>query len=482
LSYEKVKKFKEENMKKWISIILVLAMVLIAITGCAPVTQESSDAPQSSEVSSQASESEKEPAWKTSEVKITVWDGVTDDPINDSTRERFAEFDEAYPNIKVEHVLWQPEPGQDRLEYITAMAGGTGPTIFFNNFPQLIGNYIDQEFCAPLNEYVDKWHEKDYIRWDVMDVATRGDTIYGLPGESGVVAFAWNKDMFERAGLDRDTPPKTWEEMVEFGKKLQNDDAGEYAYVMLGGGGIADWWFQYYVWQAGGDITKMADDGTISLHLTDGPAEVALKFYQDMKFTHKITQKDTLKDFGGLVTDFCQQKAAMCIFMPEWMSWFVSMGMDTEQLGIATFPAGPSGKTTTSFNTNFITINAMATKDQQDAAWEYIKFMRLNREEIIEDIKDMAEQNIGYPRLVPFTNINIADYADIDPAWDKAVTDALSDSRIEYHLVESIRPYLSPAIEAALEKPDADVKKILADLQEVLQREVVDPYNEKLNK
>ena len=472
-------------MKRWGSLIIAVVMLFSLLTACGTKEQGSTDSTTKVESTTAASVQEtvvEEPAWKTKEVKLTVWDGVPDEPQYDTTREDWKKFETLYPNIKVEHILWQPEPGKDRLEYVTAMAGGTGPSVFFNNYSTVIKNYINQGFCAPLNKYMDNWEEKDNLRSETMALAIKDEIVYGLPGESSIVMFAWNKKMFEKAGLDPNAPPKTWDDVVEFGKKLTNEKTGEYGNVLLGGGGIADWWFMFYVWQAGGDITQIESDGRVTLHLTDGPAETALKFYQDMKFVHKITEKDTLKDFGGLVTDFCQQKAAMCIFMPDWMGWFVSMGLDPEQLGLCSLPAGPSGKHTTTSAAAYATINALMSKDQQDAAWEYMKFIKFDRERIIKNVKDTVEKNLKYPRILPFKDIEMKDFVEIDPEWEKAVNYALTDFRDEYYLVESVRPYLSPAIESALADPKADVKKILEDTQVKVQKEVIDPYNANLKK
>jgi multiple sugar transport system substrate-binding protein len=47
-----------------------------------------------------------------------------------------------------------------------------------------------------------------------------GDKILCLPWGTDMYALFWNKDMFEAAGLDPNTPPKTMEELAEFADKL----------------------------------------------------------------------------------------------------------------------------------------------------------------------------------------------------------------------------------------------------------------------
>jgi multiple sugar transport system substrate-binding protein len=53
-----------------------------------------------------------------------------------------------------------------------------------------------------------------------MTQCKQGDKLYCLPWGTDLYALFWNKDLFEAAGLDPETPPKTMEELVEFADKL----------------------------------------------------------------------------------------------------------------------------------------------------------------------------------------------------------------------------------------------------------------------
>ncbi len=52
-----------------------------------------------------------------------------------------------------------------------------------------------------------------------------GEKILCLPWGTDMYALFWNKDMFEAAGLDPNTPPKTMEELAQFADKLTKKDA-----------------------------------------------------------------------------------------------------------------------------------------------------------------------------------------------------------------------------------------------------------------
>lgn len=45
--------------------------------------------------------------------------------------------------------------------------------------------------------------------------------LVSMPFNSSTPVFYYNKDLFEKAGLDADNPPKTWEDVAEAGRKLR---------------------------------------------------------------------------------------------------------------------------------------------------------------------------------------------------------------------------------------------------------------------
>ncbi|MBO5060803.1 MAG: extracellular solute-binding protein [Clostridia bacterium] len=83
-------------------------------------------------------------------------------------------------------------------------------------------------------ETVAAWKEQH----GANSVTFTGDKIYSLKtvstmeGNNGY-KFLWNKTLFAEAGLDPETPPKTWAEVREFAKKITEVGAGKkYGYVM----------------------------------------------------------------------------------------------------------------------------------------------------------------------------------------------------------------------------------------------------------
>ena len=55
----------------------------------------------------------------------------------------------------------------------------------------------------------------------IVDTVTFGGTQWGVPIAFSTKALYWNKDLFKKAGLDPETPPKTWAEEIAFAKQIK---------------------------------------------------------------------------------------------------------------------------------------------------------------------------------------------------------------------------------------------------------------------
>ncbi|WP_162652842.1 extracellular solute-binding protein [Lentilitoribacter sp. Alg239-R112] len=66
----------------------------------------------------------------------------------------------------------------------------------------------------------------------VPDTVTFDGTQWGIPVAFSTKSLYWNKDLFKAAGLDPETPPKTWEEEIAFAKAIEeNTDADGFGVV-----------------------------------------------------------------------------------------------------------------------------------------------------------------------------------------------------------------------------------------------------------
>lgn len=94
-------------------------------------------------------------------------------------------------------------------------------------------------------------YDERFLEAGVVDGA-----LHGVPLHVSIPLVIWNKDVFEQAGLDADTPPETNSEVIEFAEQIKAEvpDVSPAFYPSTI---VYDWFFQNMLMSAGGE---MVDD------------------------------------------------------------------------------------------------------------------------------------------------------------------------------------------------------------------------------
>ena len=74
---------------------------------------------------------------------------------------------------------------------------------------------------------------KQYMRgaFDTNIVNIKGKVhLYGLPFQTTCLALFWNRNLYREAGLNPDSPPKTWDEFVQYAQALTDIKKKRYAF------------------------------------------------------------------------------------------------------------------------------------------------------------------------------------------------------------------------------------------------------------
>ena len=161
-------------------------------------------------------------------VHLTMWKAPHSDQDEKFWTETLAKFTEANPSIEVEYRVtpW----GTFHEQYTAAYAGDSPPDVAY--FPN---TFFPKYAAAGQQVVLDDLPFADLGKWKALhdeaiwDLGSYDGKQYGLPFLQIGISFVWNKDAFEAAGLDGDTPPATWEELVEYAKKLTIDESGKNA-------------------------------------------------------------------------------------------------------------------------------------------------------------------------------------------------------------------------------------------------------------
>ncbi|MFD0712434.1 extracellular solute-binding protein [Paenibacillus sp. GCM10027626] len=469
--------------KQWVLSTVAALMLLTACSSGSGDSGDSGNAGQKpangqnkggTEVTADKPEPEKK-------VEITVWDKP--DPNNQVKAvydELFAEFEQKYPHIKVNHEQ-APKGESDRQVFVTAMAGGQGPDAYhLAHFP-VIGDWINQGLALDLTSYWNEYADKDKFIPSSMATATVDGKIYGVPNNMYVMGLMYRKDLFQEAGLDPAKPPVNWQEFASYAQKLSKPDKQQYGYALLGME-WADWFFEYYVWQAGGDLTTRNEDGTVTLNFTKEPTVAALQYYKDLKWKYEAVQTNVLQGINDNKKDFAQGRAAMILGASDWFGGMFASGADPEQMGFAPFPAGPAGVAPSQTGGQYWIINPKISKEKQDAAWTYIQF-RSSKEAMERLLQKQAENGTVPNMLAVRSDVDPRKFTEDVPAdIVNGVIQAAENTQLEYFLKERLTPYVVKAVQKVLTDANADPKTALAEAEALAQREVVDPYNKDAKK
>lgn len=398
-------------------------------------------------------------------IELTYW--TTSTNLTDFELSLQQKFMEEHPNIVINNVIREGDPGND---FYTAVAAGNAPDIVLVSYT-MMEQYMAAGILEPLNDYFDAWEDKENYDPIYVDMFTRDGNLYGLVSWSAAFYLGYNKPLFEAAGITE--PPKTWEEAYEDAILLADPANQVIGYGLLTGQ-WTEWFFQYYVWQAGGDLTRENEDGTIELTFTDPAVIAAGEYYKELRDAGVLSPDLTIS-FDDLQERFAQGKVAMMPFAGDWVSVMTGMGMKMEDIGLAEFPAGPGGASVTTDMGQCLIINARSSQEKKDAAWEYIKFM-LSLDTLQARAENMVATGGISPMIYPRTDFDLAAATGIPAEW-MDVVNASKGGRLEFAGKAIIGSYVDRAVQNILTDPNADVEKEFAEAQESAQIEVIDDYN-----
>lgn len=444
--------------KKLLAAMLCVAMAATSLVGCGGSGDSGKDT-DTAKSSEKGSDEEK--------VELTIWE--TSRNKDDWYTSMEKKFLEEHPNITLNKVVKEGDPGN---EFYQAVASGTAPDLVNCSFT-MMDSYITSGILEPLNQYTDEWDEWGNFTKEYVDMFTKDGKVYGVPNQVAPMLFGYNKALFEEAGIKE--PPKTWDEAVKVAKKINDPDNQVAGYATLAAE-WTEWFFQYYVWQAGGDLTKENEDGTAELTFTDPAVIKAAEYYQKLK-SEGVLQSDLTLKFSDLVTNFGLGKIGMMPFAGDWVSEAITKGIDPDDIGLCLPPAGPSGKQTTAIGGDCWVINAKADQAKKDAAWEYIKYYT-GKDYRASYYENLATKGAPNPVIIPRDDMSITDFYEFPEEYKEVLESAKSVGRLEFYGKADFGSYVDRAVQKILTDSNADPETEFAEAQKLCEKEALEKFNE----
>jgi len=236
-------------------------------------------------------------------------------PINRLMTEMVNEFNGSHPGIRVEPVF-AGNYVEAMAKAMTAFLGGTPPDLAVLDTPELF-SLLDRDAIVPLDDLIaqsggKRWLD-DFYGALLLNARTRGH-IYSIPWQRSTPIFFYNKDMFRRAGLDPNQPPRTWTELVADAQKLTVRDSAGHVTTWGVEAPVVDtspWVFQGFLIEAGAHYFDTENGKWVKFNSPE--AQSALQFILDLQTKYRVHPPGpSSKAFWDQVPqDFLQQKVAM---------------------------------------------------------------------------------------------------------------------------------------------------------------------------
>jgi sn-glycerol 3-phosphate transport system substrate-binding protein len=376
-----------------------------------------------------------------------------------------AKFMSENPGIQVAPI-YSGNYNDTTTKALTAAKAGTPPALAVLLATDVF-TLIDEGVIEPIDGFAKTGADKAWIDGFMPAYLKSAQTeghLWSVPFQRSTAVMYYNKQAFKEAGLDPERYPKTWDEMVEFGKAVTKKTAS--GQVTRSGIGIAgnvgssQWMFGALAAQNGARL--MNDDGTVT-SLTAPKVVAALQYWVDLSKTHGIHPKGIF-EWGTAPADFLAGRVAMI-----WHTTGNLTNIRTNakfEFGVAPLPGNPDPASVLGGGNIYLFKDASA--EQKEAAFKLTKFLTSD-----EVLADWAVQT-GYvaPRDGAWKTLALTQFAEKEPNALIALKQ-IPASVPEFSTHENARTtkILNDALAAALtgnKTPEAALKDAQAEIDRIL--------------
>ncbi len=336
-------------MKKWIAILLSMAMAMTLLAGCSGGGDETQGTGAQGEAPEGA-------------VTIEFWHSMGS-TTGELIQEIVDEFNASQDEVYVE-AIYQGDYTTAGTKLQAAVSGGNAPHVAQIEITR-VGMYASAGVLLDLLPYAenDAEFDLDALYPGVMDYSYYEGQLVSLPNGRSVPVLYYNVDALTEAGYDH--APETWDEMREMALAMTGD--GVYGY----GCPLGDsWYYLALMLTAGGQVYN--DEGNnIGFHDESGtkPLQLWLDMIEDGSLY--LPEGDDYASNSALRNAFM---AGVCTMTMQSSAQYRSLVDNSDfEVGVAyipkdvTYAAIPGGS-------NLVAFSGMS-EEEEEAVWKFMKYM-----------------------------------------------------------------------------------------------------------
>jgi multiple sugar transport system substrate-binding protein len=322
---------------------------------------------------------------------ITFWHSFVQSTLP-ALNELIDRFHEEHPDIRINA---QYVPTGDALiqKLVTAVQSGNAPDVSW-----IRSHYLEELVKANAIYEISELSgvEGGLSEDDLSDIypaliqySKWRETLYSVPMEATNLGLLYNKDHFREVGLDPEQPPRTWEELRQYSRRLTRMSARGNRPERVGfmvpavpadgpQGTFMMWQWLPFIWQAGG---YLIDEDQTRVMFDEQPGIDALTLWSDI-----YREQRQVHIASEPIVAFASGQASMIMDGPWNLPRYPRL-LSNIDWGVAMLPAGPEKRATVVAG-EFLAV--FRQTQHPEAAWSFLEWM------IRPDVQAFWSRESGY--------------------------------------------------------------------------------------
>lgn len=386
------------------------------------------------------------------------------------------QFEKLHPDIDIIGVEYEWEGPT----FAVQLAGGSLPDVFtvpFTDSKTLVENGQLMDVTDEMKDlgYADKFNPI------ILDGVTDADGhIFGFPRQAYAMGLHYNRDLFEKAGLDPDKPPTTWDEVRQYAKQIA-EKTGKAGYAQMAINNTGGWQLTAQTVARGGRTQTDNEDGTATSTIDNDATKATLQFLHDLKWTDNSFGSKVDLDWGTINQEFAAGNIGMYTSGSDVYTALVrDFGMDPSIYGLGVVPT-EGAEPGTLGGGDIAVISPTIDDPTKEAAvtwidWYYMQKL-MNEDAAVQDAKALAasDQAVGTPVLPVLSRelyekslTWIEPYINVPRDQMKPFTDSIWDQTPvgePKKSTQEIYALLDNAVQTVLTDENADIDALLKQAQ-----------------
>ncbi len=362
--------------KRILSSLLAMTMVVASITGCGSAAQNAPAADTTAQTETKTEEAapadNTQAAAETTEtasdepvtLKWALWDvssTVYYQPLIDA-------YTAAHPNVTIEMVDLGSTDYSTVLGTQLSGAGSDFDVVTIKDVPGYV-SLVNKGVLEPLNSLIEADGVDLSLYNGVTDQVTIDGNLYELPFRSDIWVLFYNKDIFDKAGVDYPTNDMTWDQYDALARSVTDTTPGAEVYGS-----------HYHTWRSTIQLDGILDGKHT---IVDGNYDFTKPYYEMVL----AQQKDGVcMDYATLKTQGLHYSAAFAqgnVATMNMGSWFIATLIqkikdgeytDCTNWGIVKYPHADGVEPGSTLST-ITALSIPTSAPNKDAAWDFVKFV-----------------------------------------------------------------------------------------------------------